>query len=193
MGDGSDDLMAATYCALCEHGYADLTMQRIADESSVSKSALHYHFDTKEDLLDAFLDDLLETFETELASEADDPRVRLDALLDAVFGPAQEENGDFPVALMELKAQAPYREAYRERFAELDDRMREAVETAVRDGVESGHFEPADPETVARFVVTAINGAHVREVSLDESPGETATLVESYLDDQLGYAPEGIA
>ncbi|WP_135828471.1 TetR/AcrR family transcriptional regulator [Halorussus halobius] len=193
MGDASDDLMAATYCALCEHGYAGLTMQRIADESSVSKSALHYHFDTKEELLEAFLDDFLDRFEEQLASESDDPRVRLDALLDAVFGPAQDENGDFPTALMELKAQAPYHDTYRDRFVEMDDRMREGVATAVRDGVESGDFEPADPETVARFVVTAINGAHAREVALDESPGETAQLVESYLSNRLGYAPEVVA
>ncbi|PSQ42055.1 TetR family transcriptional regulator, partial [Halobacteriales archaeon QS_9_68_42] len=41
----------ATYRALCDHGYAALTMQDIADECDCSKSLLHYHFDTKEDLL----------------------------------------------------------------------------------------------------------------------------------------------
>ncbi|MEF8974259.1 MAG: helix-turn-helix domain-containing protein, partial [Haloarcula sp.] len=45
-GDTADDIMDATYRALCTHGYADLTMQDIADESDKSKAALHYHYDS---------------------------------------------------------------------------------------------------------------------------------------------------
>jgi len=188
----SSEILEATYRALCEHGYAGLTMQRIADESSLSKGTLHYHFDTKEDLLDAFLDELIDRFESRLATETTDPRARLDAFLDATFAPPQD-GGDFPVALMELKAQAPYHDAYRERFVEVDQRMRSEVARAVREGVEAGDFEDADAEEVARFVVTAINGSNVREVALDESPTETLGLIETYLDQQLGYSPEVVA
>src|SRR6056297_3150201 len=116
----STEILEATYRALCEHGYADLTMQAIADESSLSKATLHYHFDTKEELLNAFLDDFLDRFEERLASESSDPRTRLDAFFDAVFAPAQDDTGEFPIALVELKAQAPYNDAYRERFVEMD-------------------------------------------------------------------------
>src|SRR6056297_1230754 len=99
----SEQMMEATYCALCKHGYADLTMQRIAGESSLSKATFHYHFDTKEELLNAFLDHLLERFEARLACESSDPGDRLDTFLDAIFDPAEDGS---PVALMELKAQA---------------------------------------------------------------------------------------
>jgi len=54
--------MGATYRALCEHGYAALTMRDIAEESDRSKAALHYHYDDKEGLLLAFLDHLYEEF-----------------------------------------------------------------------------------------------------------------------------------
>ena len=183
----SEQMMEATYRALCEHGYADLTMQRIADESSVSKATFHYHFDTKEELLNAFLDHLLAQFEERLACEASDPRERLDAFLEAVFAPAEDSS---PIALMELKAQSPYHDTYRERFVEMDDRLREVVASAVRDGIESGQFDDADPKEVAQFVVTAINGAHVREVALGEAPSETRRLVEEYLERELGRTPE---
>ncbi|WP_255149153.1 TetR/AcrR family transcriptional regulator [Halorarius halobius] len=186
MGDTSEDIMAATYCALCEHGYADLTMQRIADESGKSKAALHYHYDTKEELLNAFLEHLLDQFESRLACEAADPDERLATFLDAVFEPATDDSGEFPVALLEIKAQAPYHDAYRERLTAMDDRMRAIVADAVADGVERGEFDDCDPDEVARFVVTLINGAHAREVALGEPPAESRRRVEAYLDRTLG-------
>lgn len=186
----SAEIMEATKRALCEHGYADLTMQRIADKSSMTTAAIHYHFDTKQALLNAFLDDLLDRFEAGLACEASDPRERFGTFLDTIFVPAEESAGDFPVALMELKAQAPFQEGYRERLGELDEGMRTVVVSAVRDGINDGHFEEADPETVAYFVVTMINGGHAREVSLGEDPAQTRRLIEDYLELQLGWTPE---
>jgi AcrR family transcriptional regulator len=190
--EASDEIMQATYRALCEYGYAELTMQRIADATEKSKSALHYHYDTKEDLLDAFLEYLVEEFERRFACESADPRERLGKFLAAVYE-APEDGGDFPVALLEIKAQAPYHESYRERLVALDDRMRAVVASAVADGIEAGHFDDADPEEVARFVVTATYGAQLREVSLGEDPTATQHLVESYLEDAIGYAPEAVA
>ena len=42
-----EQVIRATYRALCAHGYANLTMRDIADETDLSKAALHYHYDTK--------------------------------------------------------------------------------------------------------------------------------------------------
>lgn len=194
MGDASDDIMAATYRALCEHGYADLTMQRIADESDLSKAALHYHYDTKEELLRAFLDHLIGRLESRLASEAANPRERLDAFLDAVYEPAERDaREEFPTALLEIKAQAPYDAAYRERLQALDERMRTTVADTVSEGVESGQFAEVDPERVAHFVVTLINGGHSRGVALDEPPAESRDLVEAFLDATLAPDGDGVA
>lgn len=73
--------MAATYRALCAHGYADLTMQEIANEAGVSKAALHYHYDTKRALILSFLDMLSSDFEA-----------RLDDALGGVDAPAAGED-----------------------------------------------------------------------------------------------------
>ena len=186
----SAEIMEATGRALCEHGYADLTMQRIAEKSSMTTSAIHYHFDTKEELLNAFLDDLIERFEEQLACEASDPRERLAAFLDAIFTPSEKGRDDFPVAFMELKAQAPYHPPFRERFLDLDDAMQSVVAETVQDGIDAGHFDEADPEEVARLVTTIINGGHVRDVALGEDPADTREVVEEYLGMQLGWTPE---
>lgn len=182
-------IMDATRRALCEHGNAGLTIQRIADESSLSTAAIHYHYETKEELLNTFLEHLLESFEGKLACEATDPRERLQTLLDAVF-PDETRDDRFAVALIEIEAQAPYHEAYRDRLAAMDRRVRDVVADAVRDGVDGGQFHEADPEAVARFVATAINGAHVRDVALGEPPDRTQTLIARHLERELGWAPE---
>lgn len=187
----TDAIIQATGQSLCEHGYADLTMQRIAEASSVTTAAIHYHFETKEELLNAFLDDLIERFEQAVAVDASDPRTQLTAVLDAVF--AADPDDEFPVALMELKTQAPYHETYRQRFIALDERLRSVIETAVDNGIEAGHFERCDSAAVARFVSTAINGGHVRMVALGESPADTRCVVEAYLDAELGWRPEAPA
>ncbi|MFC7127971.1 TetR/AcrR family transcriptional regulator [Haloferax chudinovii] len=184
-----DEILEATNRALCEHGYAGLTVQRIADESSVTSAAIHYHFDTKEELLNAFLDDLIERFESNLSCEESDPRKRLDAVLDAVFSPKEPESDGFPVAIMELKAQAPYHELFRERFLDFDGLMREVVADIVRDGVEAGHFDETDPGEIARLITTMSNGAHARAVALDEHPAETRRVVEDALELHLDWTP----
>jgi AcrR family transcriptional regulator len=48
-------IVEATYSAVCEYGYADVTMQDIADRTDRSKAALHYHFDCRADLFREFL------------------------------------------------------------------------------------------------------------------------------------------
>ncbi|ODR80911.1 TetR family transcriptional regulator [Haladaptatus sp. W1] len=164
-------------------------MQRIAEESSITTAAIHYHFDTKEDLLNAFLDDLIKRFEAQLACEACDPRERLDSFLDAVYTPSETGDDDFPVGLMELKAQAPYHNRVRERFLELDEMMQSVVASIVRDGVDAEHFEEANPEEIARLVTTLANGGHTRTVALGENPVRTRQLVERVLELRLGWTP----
>jgi len=188
----TDTIIRATGRSLCEYGYADLTMQRIAEESSVTTAAIHYHFDTKEELLNAFLDDLVDRFERKLACESNDPRDQLVVVLDAVFMSSNADS-EFPVALMELKAQAPYHDSYRERFVELDETLRGVVTTAIERGIDAGLFEDVDPMEAARFVSTAINGGHVRMVALGEDPAKTRQVVEAYLEGQLGWRPEASA
>ena len=187
------EILEATNRALCEHGYAGLTVQRIADEASVTSAAIHYHFDTKEELLNAFLDDLIGRFESELSCESADPRTRLNTVLDAVFSPKNPGADGFPVAVMELKAQAPYHELFRERFLDFDGVMREVVADIVRDGVDGGGFDETDPEKIARLITTMSNGAHARVVALDEHPAETRRIVEDALELHLGWRPDARA
>ena len=184
----TDDIMCATYRALCRHGYADLTMQDIADEWEKSKPALHYHYDTKRGLLLAFLDHLFTTYTDRVAAPDSGPvRERLDALIDAALDPPRTDtHRELRTALFEVKAQAPHDEAFRERLARFDDYLAGEVRSVVRDGVESGAFHAdADPETAATLLVTLLNGAHSRRVALGADDG-VREAIDGFVDDHLG-------
>jgi AcrR family transcriptional regulator len=192
MGEETRDrIMEATYKALCEHGYASLTMQDIADECDCSKSLLHYHFDTKEDLLVALLAHLLERFEERVAPGDTAPRDQLVGLVELfLFGDdrPREEHRAFHTALLELRAQAPHNDAFREQLAENDAQVHAAVTTVIDRGIEAGAFRDVDARRTAEHLLATIQGTRIRWVTLGEaSAPETAyeTLVEDVIDGWL--------
>lgn len=183
VGDSGDEMMDATYRALCDHGYANLTMQDIADELGKSKSLLHYHYDTKRDLLEAFLEHIVDRFAAEIReTEADDPEGRLNELLDRfVFGDEDVESRQFHLALLELRSQVPHDESYRAQFVRSDDAVRDAIVSIVEDGIEEGVFREVDPEETAALIFAALDGARMRQVTLADG-AYTATVRDALRD-----------
>ena len=204
VSDTPEAIMEATYRALCRHGYADLTMQDIADESDKSKASLHYHFDTKEDLLLAFLDHLYdsftEEFETTDGAHAVDRLVTFvdeilchsddddDGVSETTTGPDDDEVTfeDFQTALLEIKAQGPYVEAYREQLARVDAFVRGRVRDIVVQGIEDGHIRAdVDPDDTADFVATLVDGVNTRRVAIGDTDGSTRNVFVEYVRENL--------
>ena len=185
--DSRERIMRATYRALCAHGYASLTMQDIADESDLSKAALHYHYDSKADLLRAFLAYLTDSFRervTEGAGSEDGPFERVRTLVALLFEPPRDDtDAEFRTALLEMKAQAPYEPPVRERLVAFDDFLLSEVTTGLREAREAGIVRAdVDPAAVAEFVVTVSNGAHTRRVALGRSTDCAETHLLEYLE-----------
>lgn len=184
-----DEIMRATYHAMCKHSYADLTMQAIADEFDKTKAVLHYHYDTKQDLFGAFLAYMLDRFEENFElEEFDTPAERLDALLDAFLsGTGSIDHWRFHTVLLELRAQAPYSDVYRDQFRENDDVIRSLLVTIIEDGIDAGVFNPVDPERTANFLQTVINGVHTRRITLGstEDPEPARETLDGWLHEEL--------
>lgn len=169
--DVHTEIMEATHDALCTHGFTALTMQDIADECDKSKSLLHYHYDTKEELLVSFVEFLLESFEARVEEiEHLPPAARLIEFLDwFVFDPEDSERARFHLALLEFRSQGAFDDRYRDQLRRSDDLLRETLEEIFEEGIEEGVFEPVDvPETAATIVAT-IDGARTRQITLDRS------------------------
>ncbi|AGN01134.1 transcriptional regulator [Salinarchaeum sp. Harcht-Bsk1] len=201
MDDPAADIMGATFRALCDHGYAELTMRDIAEESDRSKAALHYHYDDKEGLLVAFLDHMYDRFTDRVGGygvdgdaalpddvDASDPDERLRAFLSAVLHPPKDSDDvrEFRTAMLEIKAQAPYSDAFRERIARFDAFVTETVTELVEAGQEAGIYrDSADPAHVAQFVLVTHDGADARHVIADAPVDCALASLEDYLDGYL--------
>ncbi|GAA0205013.1 TetR/AcrR family transcriptional regulator [Halobaculum roseum] len=192
-GEGAPDvntlIMQATYRALCEHGYAELSVSHIAAEFEKSKSLLYYHYDSKDDLLAGFLrfagDHFLAMLD-EAEREADSPVDRVRSFVDIYLGAElDEEMAEAQRAMIDLRAQAVAEPRFREEFTRIDRHLRERLATALADGVEAGVVDDVvDPEPTATWLLSALSGAMLQRHTADY---DVVTPVRAQLHGYVDY------
>jgi AcrR family transcriptional regulator len=168
-------IMEATYAALRRHGYADLSVAQIADEFEKSKSLLYYHYDSKDDLIAAFLSFAADQFmaDIEAVTAAEEPVATVRTLVDHLLTVESREMRDGQRMIIELRGQAVSEPRFRERFTRVDDRLRERIRSALAAGVERGVFDAeVDPEDTAGMLYAALTGAMVQQHTADGDPTE---------------------
>ena len=166
MSDSEEEIMNSTYIALCKHGYADLTIEKIAEESEKGKSNIYYHFDDKKALILDFLDFMKDNLEEEFESlNSSSPEENFDGLLDMMLGVEDEEMWDFHRALMEIQGRAQYDEDFEQKFRELDEIvLKKFTETLREMNVER-------PEDQAELIVSTVQGALSRKLTVENREG----------------------
>ncbi|MGM0447069.1 MAG: TetR/AcrR family transcriptional regulator [Methanobacteriota archaeon] len=184
-----EEIMEATYRALLEHGYADLSISRIADELEKSKAAIYYHYDTKDDLLVAFLAFAADRFEETVHTETgDDPAEDLEHVVEKLL-PLQpdEEQRQLQAVLVGLRSQAVTNETFREQFTQIDERLAATIRGIVDRGIDEGTFRDIDSSRVAEHVLATINGAMYGRATTDRHSAAAAARVSlaSYIDAEL--------
>jgi AcrR family transcriptional regulator len=154
------EVVEAVMRALAKHGYAGLTTKQVAAESDKSEAFFFYHYDTKEDLIVAFLEWAVQRLSRQLADLDDaDPVTRLYAACDVLLGdPDDEVDRGINVAMMELLAHAPHNERFHDRLSTYERAVIDDLAAIVADGVDTGVFQPVDPEATAAYVVTTTDG-----------------------------------
>lgn len=192
--DSREAIMRATYRALREHGYAGLSIQRIADEADLSKSTFYHHYDGKDDLLTSFVDFTLEEFMRVFSLESgDDPHENLRTFIDLLVCHDPDVDGELPEdidaiigAYVELRAQAVRDETVRQKFTETDEAFTAQVADIIRSGIERGEFQSVDPETTASFVATVLAGHIFRRTTQDDhDPDAVREELDAYIETRL--------
>jgi AcrR family transcriptional regulator len=161
-------------------------MQDIADEFDKSRSLLHYHYDTKEDLMLAFLDHLIGWIGDRLAeSDTEEPLERLEEYVDRFV--VDDDGGEFALALLELRLQAVHNDAYREKLARHYEENVATVAAILDDGIEAGVFRGVDPEATGEMVYTALEGARMYQVTLGagDATGRMQSAIERFVVEDL--------
>lgn len=172
MGEGPSDrndaereLLEATGDAIAEHGVSDVTTQKIADEWGRSQSLVHYYYETKEELVVAYIEYLHEKISREYAEHDDDPPLeRLEQAV--VWNDGDGENSPASLALFDLHGNAPFNERYQNALNELESEARDFLERAIEDGIEAGTFGSVSPAEVATLLLSVHDGGILRTATL---------------------------
>ena len=166
MSESKEEIMEAAYTVLCEDGYAGLSIQSIADQAGMGKSAIYYHFDDKEDLMLTFLDFMGQKIHGDQQEIIEKPpREAIDRLLDMSLGVENQEQWEFYKAFQEFRAQAQHNEKYQEKFREIDARVVENISEIMEQlGAER-------PEPAAEILLSMIEGSMSRKVSAGDREG----------------------
>lgn len=189
--DGStrDAIMAATYRALCAHGYAGTSISRIAEEFEKSKSLLYYHYEDKDELLADFLAYLLDRLAADLRGDRpEEPVERLFGLIEKLAPTdVADEQLRFFRALLEMRAQIPHQNAYREQFERTDELILTELTETIEAGIESGDFATVDPDRTAEYVLATLYGGLERGVPTGDRDAIRTTREEldRYLEERL--------
>jgi AcrR family transcriptional regulator len=176
----------AVRAALAKHGYARLTTAKIAAESEKSEAGLYYYYDSKDEMIAAFLETAADYLAEELAAvEADDPEARLRAACDRLFVDRADEGArGVNVAVMELLSHAPYNETLRGPLEAMQGNTLDHLVEILAEGVDDGVFREVDPEGVAAFLLAAANGStgFYLALGMDDAGAALHDQVDAYVD-----------
>lgn len=178
-------ILKATFDALVEHGYADLTIDRIGHHFSKSEGVVFYHYEEKDEILLDLLDYLLERFVQIGVPISNDgcPETQLRTLLNQVISRASGQQArDYEIVLTELRMRAAQDEEFRELIDKSQDIFRNKVKEITRNGIESGDFREADPDLVADFLTTLVSGEIFEQVT-----SGTSRSIQSEVDNYIEY------
>ena len=153
-GSRRDELLAIAAQLFAERGFKNTTVRDIADAAGILSGSLYHHFDSKE----AMVDELLDTFQTELwkeydAIEASDlsPRAKLEAVVRASFEAIDHHHSEVAIFQNDAAHLITF-----ERFAylgERNNRFRRLWTGLLEAGVAAGELRSdLDVELVYRFL-----------------------------------------
>jgi AcrR family transcriptional regulator len=183
-------ILAAAVERIATDGIDDVRIARIAMDAGVSTSLVHYHFETREALLEQALE-----YSFELAGdvrigdeegEAPNHTRRLAAMVDQCLPYPGELERDW-ILWVELWLRAVRHTELRPTAARLYRRMRRWFAEAIAAGVDAGELDASvDPERTADRVLALCDGFGVRallgDLEIDRARAEVWAVLSRDLD-----------
>ncbi|MBI1277710.1 MAG: TetR family transcriptional regulator [Anaerolineaceae bacterium] len=152
---------------ITRHGISSFTIESVAQEAGLTKGGVLHHFASKEDLINALIEQVIQAYQTRLAQElevepADQPGHWLRAYIRTVFSMQYEDKNLIPALAAALSSEHQIMDRVRISF-------RETQRAAVQDGI--------DP-VQAMIIRLAVDGVvFARALNLDVMDKETSQKV----------------
>ncbi|HWQ83588.1 MAG TPA: TetR/AcrR family transcriptional regulator [Anaerolineales bacterium] len=168
-----------------EYGYRGLSMSVLARAVGVSKAALYYHFQDKEQLFLAVLNELLDEIEIlvdQAISDQTDSRLQIQLLVKLILSRPRDERAAIRLASQEMAyisteaSQIFYRQ-YQEKFIGK-------IEGIISSGIRAGELRPVDP-SLATWALLGMMFPYFYPAQAGESP-LSKTIPEQLLAIYLG-------
>lgn len=174
---------------LVADGYDNLSMRKIARAVGCSATSIYLHFENKDALIHALIDEGMEQLHEQLVTAAKEPEpsARLNALAHAYvrFG---LDNREYYQVMFQLHPERMERYPV-EKFRRARRNLEIHAE-ALADGVEVGVFRTSSPETGAHVLWTALHGL----VSLLLAERVDVKLAdEAFIDAAVQHALDGFS
>src|SRR5215468_7734236 len=196
--DRKRELVEIAYRLIAGNGLEGFRIRQVAAAASMDNGTLHYHFPSKEALIQGVVDYLVRDLETsrvpgnkngcqtaldELRTEIEDIRVRL------------HESPEQFIVLSELAIRSWRDPSIAEMFKCLDDGWRAHLEALLKRGIEQGLFrKDLDVGPCARAIMVALRGigyqSRLPRRELDALLSELAALTEHWIRAKLVRRPK---
>lgn len=154
-------LIEATITALGRYGYGKLTLNHVATIAGLSPGIVNFHFRSKEQLLAATLEYLVEEYEAfwtrSLEAAGDSAVAKLEAMIEADFHP--EINSLEKVTVWyAFWSEAQANPGYRERISRQEARYFEDIRALFQRLIEEGGYRGISADAVAYGITAMMDG-----------------------------------
>ena len=147
-----ESIFEATTAVLREHGVDGMTMNRVAEAASLSKSSLYDYFQGKEDLLtfvsDRIVGPFLKMLDELVPASLPAPQ-KLEAILRHALDDATKHK-----AIIRLLAQADHNQQVKQ---STRPRILEAITAIFEQGIKEGTFQPHNPAYTGRMFMGCLS------------------------------------
>jgi TetR/AcrR family transcriptional repressor of bet genes len=155
---------------MAERGYEGASIQAIARRARLAPGLIHYHFESKQQILIEAVKQLRDLFERRLESlteRAATPRDRLRAFIDARLARGAGASQTAVAAWVIVAAEAVRQPEVRAVFQEVVRAQRDLLEILIRDHA-GGALSTRDAHHLAATVLAAIEGSFQLSIAADE-------------------------
>lgn len=186
MGDTRTTILETARTVLVDEGYDALTFDTIAERMDITDAGIHYHFETKRDLLVGLIDHLTDELVADLDAYDGPPQRRLEAMLQNRFDAAATlvDLSVVPPSYQLLVATSGRDDPIRDGLLEFKERYVDALRETIEEGVERGTFRTPSADRTARTLTAMVEGAEMR-AAFGQAPTPIVRATEEYVLDDL--------
>jgi AcrR family transcriptional regulator len=153
-------IIEAALACFTRKGYVNTTMDDIVAESGLSKGAIYWYFESKDDLFEAAANSVMEraaekSLTAILACETATERLRVGA--QSLVEICHEIEGYFGL-VVEFWTQSERHDEVMGFWAEMIAQYRQAIKALFEEGVQTGEFKPVDTDALAWMMMAAYDG-----------------------------------